>query len=59
LIQAKSNFHPLGEKAKSRERRNKRRLWKFELVKLRMWGWRLRLDKTTAHDKIYKRHLGL
>jgi hypothetical protein len=37
-IQAKSNFHPMGEKAESRESRNKRHPQEFKLVNLRIWG---------------------
>jgi hypothetical protein len=33
----KSNLSPIGRKVKSRERRNKRRLRKFELVNLWIW----------------------
>jgi hypothetical protein len=36
-IQAKSNFHPMGEKAESRESRNKRHPQEFKLVNLRIW----------------------
>jgi hypothetical protein len=37
-IQAKSNFHPLGEKTESREPRNKKHPQGFQLINLWIWA---------------------